>query len=1114
MMRDPFYRKIIERLQGSLDPELFEQCAADLLREIYPLLVPIQGGDDAGMDGAIADGINQPFPLISTTGKKVIGNLTRNLNSYLDRGGPRRKAVLATSQKLTKRRRDNLHDRAKELGFQLIQIHDQTAMANLLYCSPEWCRELLDLSGDPAPLSIIPRTARPLLSQEILGRERELEWLRRISDDSLLVGQPGSGKTFLLHKFAMEGEALFVTSKDRGEIAAGLRAQQPKILIVDDAHIARELLLDLKQLREETGADFSILATCWPGAKDDISDALNLPQSRIYYLDRLTQDEIAEVVRVTGVSGPDVLIQEIVNQAEGRPGLAVTLVHLCLQGAMQQVTAGDGLSRSILSFFTPIFGDRAQSVLAGLSIGGSAGMLMSGIVTALGINLVQMRETVTTLAAAGIVYEIDRFRLSVRPAALRHVLIRDVFFGPMSLPIEPFLKQAPRLSCVAQELIGAKFRGAAIPDRLLVAILEESSAPPWREYAWLGEGEASYVLNHHPEQLISVAKPFLHWIPMTALPRLLEAAVGDNRPLHSNTDHPLRIIDDWVHDAYPGTGAAIERRRSLFRAACEWLGNEGDIKVALAGLSSTFSPEFSIARTEPGSGNTLTMRSGYLSLDELHAIQELWSGAARMLKTIEIVDWEPLQRIVEEWAYSRQAGVVLPDEVYQFKRDFAVQLLLDITDLAKGRLGVLRWVRRIAAVLDLELVVQIDEDFKILYPNENLERDWRAVQEEQTIEVRRLTNRWLQFEPTKVANRLAEIEQEASLISRRWPRWTPLLCQEIADQIEDPIEWASAMMAAGVTGDLVYPFLQRAVEVEQAGWERHVEDCLEEPSLRGAAIQLVLTLSDPPETLIVKAFVLLDEYHGLVETLCLRHEVPELRVQQLLQHENLLVARAAAHGEWGSEPKGVVRESLQEDWRRIVINHARTEYWVREAVKSDSELAYAWLLARIKDSSSIPNFYPTESPFQVAAQALSLDERHSLLGQVSPNVVPELIAHLIGRQPELYKELLANQSLEDFHLVPLSGAPDEAWIGMARAASAAGYTPKEIALSAFSITGVVMERGPESRRWSGWEREFEPLSLHTDDLVKEIGEVGKAYATSQRLRAERQERSEAIYGWE
>jgi hypothetical protein len=213
MIRDPFYRQIIDRLQGTLDDELFEQCAADLLRAIYPTLVPIRGGTDSGRDGAVGDGEGEAFPLVTTTAKNVIGNLTRNLNSYLKDGGKRRKVVLATSQELTPKRRRNLERRAEELGFALVNVHDQDAMANLLYRTPEWCLELLSLTGTPPALSVVPRTERPLLNQELIGRKVDLDWLRQIDGDSLLVGQPGSGKTFLLHKLAVEGKALFVVTR-------------------------------------------------------------------------------------------------------------------------------------------------------------------------------------------------------------------------------------------------------------------------------------------------------------------------------------------------------------------------------------------------------------------------------------------------------------------------------------------------------------------------------------------------------------------------------------------------------------------------------------------------------------------------------------------------------------------------------------------------------------------------------------------------------------------------------------------------------------------------------------------------------------------------------------
>jgi len=202
MKRDPFYNQIIDRLNGKLDPDTFEDCSCFLLRSVYPGLTPMRGGSDSGMDGAIGDGKQEPFPLVATTSDDVIGNFTRNLNTYVRDGGKRRHVVLATSVLQTPRKKVNLYKRAETLGFTLVNIHDQIAFANLLYQDPRWCLELLNLPSTPPPLSKIPRTERPLLIVPIKGRESSLNWLCQTPGDLIILGQPGAGKTFLLYQFS------------------------------------------------------------------------------------------------------------------------------------------------------------------------------------------------------------------------------------------------------------------------------------------------------------------------------------------------------------------------------------------------------------------------------------------------------------------------------------------------------------------------------------------------------------------------------------------------------------------------------------------------------------------------------------------------------------------------------------------------------------------------------------------------------------------------------------------------------------------------------------------------------------------------------------------------
>ena len=82
MSQDPFYEQILAGLNGTLDPQQFEDCMADLLRELFPTLVPVHGGKDSGMDGAIADGEGEPYPLVTTTAKDVRRNLRKSITPF------------------------------------------------------------------------------------------------------------------------------------------------------------------------------------------------------------------------------------------------------------------------------------------------------------------------------------------------------------------------------------------------------------------------------------------------------------------------------------------------------------------------------------------------------------------------------------------------------------------------------------------------------------------------------------------------------------------------------------------------------------------------------------------------------------------------------------------------------------------------------------------------------------------------------------------------------------------------------------------------------------------------------------------------------------------------
>src|SRR5438128_10107730 len=117
MNRDPLFEHILRRLSEISDDQLFEACVNDLLRKEWPNLVPVPGGDDAGVDGAWADDKGKGL-LIATTGRKVLENVTKNLRQHIQASGDRRRVLVATSQNLSARQCRNIESRIKELGFE------------------------------------------------------------------------------------------------------------------------------------------------------------------------------------------------------------------------------------------------------------------------------------------------------------------------------------------------------------------------------------------------------------------------------------------------------------------------------------------------------------------------------------------------------------------------------------------------------------------------------------------------------------------------------------------------------------------------------------------------------------------------------------------------------------------------------------------------------------------------------------------------------------------------------------------------------------------------------------------------------------------------------------
>ncbi len=1123
MSTDPFHRQILAALEEKrFDPQVFERCMADLLRDTFPGLVPVPGGSDAGMDGAIGDGQGEPFPLVCTTAKDVIGNLTRSLESYVGSGGRRRDVVLATSRVLTPLRRRNLRQRAREKGFTLCQIVEQRGVADRLYHSPRWYRELLGLMGTPSALSAVPASRRPMLELDLLGREADVEWLQATTGDRLLLGEPGSGKTYLIRHLVRKGWGLFLVNTDEVQLADALREQQPKVVVVDDAHRDLTQLDLLRRLREEFGQKFSIVAVSWQGDREQVADALGaLPSEQIRRLELLTRTEIAEVIRqFVGSETPDLHLRQLIDQAANKPGLAATLALLYLRGDRREVLEGQALRRTLMPVFENLVGRESTSFLGALSLGGDGGMPPDAVGEFLGLKRHETRDRAIRLAAGGVLSEAGEGALAVRPPALRWALLREVFFQGSATDLD--YRELLEYASVG-EIVNAVHWGAMVPAGELRALVERSPWPEvWESFALLGAEEARWTLAHYSGDLVDVAEAALLSNPRAAIPKLLQRAVGAQGPLHSQLRHPLRILHDWIKELRVPPAEAMERRRLVVRQAKRYLKSGGDRAVAVHAALLALSPKREGTSSDPVDIDSLTMRWGLLPLEQLRAMESVWKDIPDLIEDIDATMWDQLHETLWEWVYPETVAGSgdVPKEFEETMRALAARVLRDLAAMAVGKPGLAAGLKGLAARIGLQLPLDSDPLFELLYPElETALERLPQREEEASAALDALAARWVaERRPKEVAEALTIYEQEAERIGGRgWPHRMDQLCASLAKATGSPELWLEAFLDQGMPWNLITPFLEETARSRRTGWERHVERCFELGPQAWAAVSVILQMLKPPAHLLDRAVDTAAHFPELVHTLCLREQIPFSNLNSLLDHADWPTALNAAAGEWYAPPRSEVRDEVLAAWRDAILKatdpqlgglrpRAGLGFWLAEILAGDSELAFDWLRKFLRNyHSELPWPIMDDSPCAKAVEVLEEEHRLAILDNLDTGpVAGSLISRLIGRRVSLYEKFLSNDQLRRHHLTPLAGIPDAAWAEMAILALAHGYEPAEIARNSFS--GPHTWWGYGQSYWGQWDTAFAALEDHPDPDLREVARHGRAMARRQIEAAEKEQR--------
>ena len=1115
MNRDPLHQEIVQALAGSLDGNTFERCAQDLLGDAYRNLAPVVGGSDSGMDGAFgtAEGA---FPLVCTVREDVIGNFRANIQTYLaEKQGPRR-VVVATSQALTTAKRQNLEEEAAKLGVTIVNIHDAAYFADRLYRHGAWRLQLLGITGNPPALSTFPLVGRFVRPEILVGRDQDLEWLQHAQGDLLLVGHPGSGKTYLHQNLAAQGLCLFAVDPSRQRLAEAIREQQPSIVVVDDAHIHIALVEELMHLRAELGASFQIHANCWPLHMAGVQKLLRVPTTSVRTLQPLRRQEVLDLIKKSGIAGPDWLLHTLIQQSDGKPGLAMALIESCKTEDISRSWGGEAATEQLVGNLRLVRGEKDRCILAAFAVGGDIGMSFRDVSGTLNVPELELKQVTADLGSGGLVEEVGEDRLQVRPPAIRPVLVRDVFYcGASALDITPLLSHSRSAAATAAVLLSAQQRGANIDRGLLEAFVRAAGTSDiWEHFAWVDEQCTLTTLDKYPEQVCNAAPGLLHYSPSRALDALLDADKATQIQQAGAVEHPRRRIGEWLFPFDAEPQVTVERRLALIAVLEERVRQRkvGKGESFTWALAEILQPAFDIARTSPGDNRQIQCIRGVASHAILTEIAALWPRVKELFRHVPNSAAHIFFARLEDWCLPQRLSfhAPVPEETYQLIQRSGQQMLADILKMPQCNRAWRTRAATIARWAELDSEVSVDSTFDAVFADRDHAQNWEEEEKRRTAELQEVANNLVRGSRAEVIQYLDEIRAEATEFGYRNPNghlW--VIYHHIGTTCKDPRDWLDALVARSSPSEFVAPFVDRLSTEDSGQYEAALHHLLQLPEYQRLAIVRVLRLSKGNESLLSSALALLNDPE-LVEHLWLRDSgIPLEVVARILKHPNPWVRGAAAIGEWQREPAGTVRPELERQWRLAIRDVGPNHYALKDIFEQDSTLAFGWLEAQLRADRHLSMH---DQAFHAACKAINREQRAQLLRLFTrKNYSDECFDLVMGEETDLFAEWLQYQVDAYLRLRPLDRDVGPRWEQMALLALEAGASPNDLADHCMpSFTGVMW--GPFSQYFLERIPAYETLVNHADPRFRPAGQRG---LDSMRADAERElqrERREEIYG--
>lgn len=924
-----------------------------------------------------------------------------------------------------------------------------------------------------AALSVLPRSARPLLDLPPIGREADLDWLIRTREDRILVGQPGSGKTYLLRRLTMDPEAraFFVVDRDRAALANAIRDLQPRIVIVDDAFEDPEFLRTLRSLRDSV--QFSIVAATWPYRLRELKAELEISDQHVRHLEGMTRRELAALYRAAGVDAREDILVELVRQARNKPGLAATLIRSWRASDYRSIASGEALMTSLAPALRRIAGVENPALLGVLALGGRSGVALDRAARYLEMPIGEARRIAGDLSAAGILEIRADEALVVVPEEVASAALASAFLGDIPIPgWQQFAESLDDKTAVLDALLQAAEAGSPVRFELLLDWVRRFGNRQNRQrFADLSDSHADAASTAFPDHFLELVPSLLARRTRPTIRRLLELVRPPAPPentvealLGEGPPTALGLLGDWVAEGHTDPEFAsrrtLERRTVLFEEVERFLRQGGNRHGAAEALLLVFGS--TLRHSEKTLENQRLVTTLLLADSEIPV--RAWESLLAISDDLGPDFWNCCRRLLERISSAfRRASTKQVGRSWQTVGRRIIDALRNVISPGSVEASQLK-----LAAKDLGIRVELPTD-RVL---DGL-LDWHIPFRNA---VARLVQGLKKLEPGEQVSQLlryADILGEGPSPGGK----VATAARQLAGKSSDPLHMLEIWLAREAPASWASPLLDVLASMRPAGWVQRLASLLPHPAYSVPAAVALLSHEGPPGELLEASLAVLRRHPH--ETFRLS-QAPISVVERLLLEEGP-VSQWAIENEWFRQDEP--RPELANVWADAVSrsSYEGAEHVLEEIWAERPDLLRRWLTRYA--------WIPVDRGAEFSPRALEaiskLDEqvRLEVVGTLHPSCAEDdLIQALVGSSSAIYRALLQRSELNDFALAPLASLPDRDWAALAAVAlDETDFDERIVALAAFSAVTVFDPRN--AAVWAPFLEAFEKLEAEVPAMA-------------------------------